>query len=480
MAFKAGEIVFEIKGETKSLHDAMNDVSAKVKGSFGDVSRVVGTAMTGAGLAITGFATAAIYDFVETGSAINDMALRTGMGVEALQEFGYAAGLSGGSMDDVEKAAKKMSQVIFEAGEEAKAAGAKQQEAWAKGSTEVITATGSYTQALATLGLSYAQLKDMKPEDQFTTIGFALADVSNATDRAALAQQMFGRGGMTLLPMLSEGRAGFAAMADEAKRLGLIMDAESVAAADKLGDELGKLKAGMRGLGFDVGEVLVPALLSLVGNVRSVMDTFSGWRDQNPALFDSIAQIVVVVGAVMAALGPLIVLLPGLAAGWSMVSGAVSAAGVVFGAIAAAVSAPVAAVVGGIAAIAAAAVGLYYYWDQVKAGLISIWEAISAAWLWAWGPIIDGIKWLQSVGLSVLEKAQGLLGYGGGGPQYAMAGPQAGFVGGGPQFAMAGGGGGGGGNVFNMSFQISGMNDPAAASREIAEHLRRELGGRGI
>ena len=476
MAFKAGEIVFEIKGETKSLQDAMNDVSAKVKGSFGDVSRVVGTAMTGAGLAITGFATAAIYDFVETGSAINDMALRTGMGVEALQEFGYAAGLSGGSMDDVEKAAKKMSQVIFEAGEEAKAAGAKQQEAWAKGSTEVITATGSYTQALATLGLSYAQLKDMKPEDQFTTIGFALADVSNATDRAALAQQMFGRGGMALLPMLSEGRAGFAAMADEARRLGLIMDAESVAAADNLGDELDKLKAGMKGLGFDIAQTLVPALLSLVGNVRGVMDTFSGWRDQNPALFDSLAKIVIVGGAVMAALGPLLIMLPGLVSAFSIVKTAVVAVGAVFTALAAAVGAPVAVVGLVIANIVVWGWALVENWEAVKGALISLWQGIAEAFKLIFAPIFLAWEMLEGMWLDAEREAR----YGGG-PQYATAGPGGGGgsgFGGGPQYAMAGGGGGGAG--INMTFNVSGMSDPAAFSRMVADQLRLELRSRGL
>lgn len=327
MSLQAGDIVFNITGDDTQLKDAL----AKVKNHFAVTSKAVGVAMTAVGGAITGFAAAAVKDFVETGSAINDMAGRTGMGTTALQELGYAAGLSGGSMDDVEKAAKKMSKVIFEAGEESKTAGAKQAEAFAKGSKEIITASGANTDALSALGLSYEKLKGMKPEDQFKTIGFALADVKDATTRAALAQQMFGRAGTSLLPMLSEGKAGFQAMADEAHKLGLIMDEESVASADRLGDEWDKLKAGLRGLGFDIAEVLVPTLIELATDVRQIMETFSGWRKENPALFDSITQIVIVVGGLMVALGPLVMMMPGIATTFSLLGTAAGAAAGVAG-----------------------------------------------------------------------------------------------------------------------------------------------------
>lgn len=482
MAFQAGDIIFQITGDIKGLNAAMGDVNASVRKSFGDVSQAVGAAMTGAGLAITGFAALAISDFVETGSAINDMALRTGFGTTALQEFGYAAGLSGGSMDDVEKAAKKMSTVIFGAGEEAKAAGEKQQEAWAKGSQEVITTTGAYTDALAMLGLSYTQLQAMSPEEQFKTIGFALADVSDATTRAALAQQFFGRAGTTLLPMLSEGRAGFQAMADEASRMGLIMDAESVAAADRLGDEIDKLKGSLKGLGFDVAKTLIPALSSLVTDVRAVMDSFSVWRDSNPALFDSITKIVVVIGAVMAVVGPLLMMLPGLVSGWTLVTGAIKIVGGAFAALGAAVGAPVGIIVGAIALIVAAGTALYYYWDEIKTGLTKIWQAIASAWLYIWGPIIEGIIWLRDTGLSILQKAQSFIGYGGGGggSQYVTAGPG----GGGSQYATAGGamaqgGGMGGGATINMSFYLYG-GDAQKNSRDIADTVAMELRARGI
>lgn len=54
MAFKAGDIIFELKGDIKGLNDAMAQASANVRSSFGNISNTVGTAMMGAGAAILG------------------------------------------------------------------------------------------------------------------------------------------------------------------------------------------------------------------------------------------------------------------------------------------------------------------------------------------------------------------------------------------------------------------------------------------
>lgn len=473
MALNAGDIVFDIKADDTQLRQALD----QAKGAFSGASMAMGTAMTAAGVAITGFATQAVMDFVETGSAVNDMALRTGLSAEKLQELGYAAGLSGASMDDVEKAAKRMSMVVFQAGEESKAAGVKQQEAWAKGSTEVVKATGTYTDALGMIGLSYQELSTLTPDQQFLEVGFALAGVEDATMRAALAQQLFGRTGTALLPMLAEGRGGFQAMADEARRLGIVMDASSVAAADKMGDSVDKLKAAFRGFAFDVAEVLLPALLRIVNGAQNIMDTFAAWRAANPALFDSIASLVIVIGGVMTVLGPLLIALPSLVGAFTAVKTAVVAVGAVFAALSAAIGAPVAVVGLVIANLIVWGWAIVENWAAIKEALAAVWRGIVETFKLIFAPLF--LAWEMMEGMWLDAERQTRFG---GGPQYAMAGPGGG---GGPQFASAGprgggGGNGGGGSGINMSFNIYGAGDPTAVSRQIAEQLRIELGARGL
>ena len=45
MAFKAGDIVFELSGDIKGLNDAMGAASKSVQKNFGDISGFVGKAM---------------------------------------------------------------------------------------------------------------------------------------------------------------------------------------------------------------------------------------------------------------------------------------------------------------------------------------------------------------------------------------------------------------------------------------------------
>lgn len=431
VAIEVGDAVWRIKGDPGPLQNDLAKSEAMIANSYDKASRkagatfaenirkaslIAGAAMTAAGAVITGFATKAIMDFVDTGSAINDMAARTGMGTTALQEFGYAAGLSGASMDDVEKAAKRMAQTIFGAGEESKAAAEQQAAAFAKGSTEIVAATGANTQALAYLGLTYQDLANLSPEQQFAKIGFAIGAVKDATAQAALAQTIFGRSGTMLLPMLSEGEAGFRAMAAEADRLGLIMSQKDVAAADELGDTMDQLKAALAGTAREVASALAPMLIELAGQVREAAIAFAAWREQNPALVDSIVRLTVAAGAVMAVLGPLLLLLPGLISAWGILKGAVLAVSGAFSALAAAVGAPVALVVAAVAAVAAAGYMLWQNWDAVKSGLITAWETIKSAFFTIWGPIIDAIMWLANTGLGVLNKVGGFFGFGGGGP----------------------------------------------------------------
>ena len=73
-------------------------------------------------MALAGFAVGAVKSFLETGEALDKMSKRTGFSVEALGELKFAAEQSGSSIESIEKATKKMSAVIFDAGDGMKSA----------------------------------------------------------------------------------------------------------------------------------------------------------------------------------------------------------------------------------------------------------------------------------------------------------------------------------------------------------------------
>jgi hypothetical protein len=90
--------------------------------------------------------------------------------------------------------------------------------------------------AFAKLGVDTKTNGELKSrQDLFFETAGALADVSNETERAALAQQLFGRSGLELLPLLSQGRAGLEAQRAALAQMAVVSPA-AIKAADEFGD----------------------------------------------------------------------------------------------------------------------------------------------------------------------------------------------------------------------------------------------------
>ncbi len=84
-------------------------------------------------------------------------------------------------------------------------------------------------QKLQELGISLQSLND--PTKSFTDKWFELADaiqkIDDPTKQAALAVEMFGRNGMTLLPLLRMTREQFTEWGNDASKMGLVLDEQT-------------------------------------------------------------------------------------------------------------------------------------------------------------------------------------------------------------------------------------------------------------
>ena len=81
----------------------------------------------------------------------------------------------------------------------------------------------------ARLPKSASDLVGKTPEEQFLLLANALVAVTDASTRAALAQDIFGRAGTNLLPLLQKGEEGMAALRQQARDLGIVMSADAAA-----------------------------------------------------------------------------------------------------------------------------------------------------------------------------------------------------------------------------------------------------------
>ena len=155
-------------------------------------------------------------------------------------------------------------------------------------------------------------------------------------------------------------------------------------------------KAALQVLAVEIGTAVLPALNMLLEQTKPLIIAFSEWITKNPEVSGTLLTIVASLGAAMAAIGPILIALPGLATAWGWVSSAVTAVGSVITAFIAGAAWPI---VAAIAAIVAAASALWYYWDEVKSGLTAIWNGISSAFWSIFGPIIEGIQAMTGWGI---------------------------------------------------------------------------------
>lgn len=279
-------------GDAKILISAEDKASAQMKGiersldSLGKQATKAGLIMMAAGVAIAAAVFKMADSYTKAGDEVAKMAKRTGWSTEALSEMRYAAKLSGTSIESLEKGMKRMSSTI----EDAK---------------DGLSTT---TIAFDKLGLSIEDVKAMSPEEQFWAIANALAEVEHEGTRAALAQDMFGRAGTELLPMLAAGTEGIADMRQEAHDLGLVFTEEASVACEDFQDAITKLKEALAGLGAEIIDDLIPVLENYIEKAIEIVERMTVWADAHPGLAEGLlklAAILMVGGALLLGLGML-------------------------------------------------------------------------------------------------------------------------------------------------------------------------------
>lgn len=248
--------------------------------SFGSGMAVIGAGVSAVGTALLGPLAAAVHKFADVGSELNDASARMGIAAGALAEIGYAAEQSGASMEAVETSIKRMQKLLGAA---------------ADGSKEAIS-------TLRDLGLTFTELNNLRPEDQFQRIGERLAAMPADFKRTSAALAVFGKQGTVLLPMLDT----LAEMRQEARDLGLAPSDDAVKMADDLGDAFHRLKRAAGAVVFEVGAALGEAVLSGTKTITGIVVAVGRWVKQNQKLVTTVAAVgagLVVAGGAITALG---------------------------------------------------------------------------------------------------------------------------------------------------------------------------------
>lgn len=223
-----------------SLGDLVVNLTANSKGVQSGLQEAQGY-MTAFAAASVAFATASVAQFVRVGSAFDDMAKRTGVSVEALSTLSYAAKLSDTSIESVQGGLMKMAKLMG----------------------EVRSGSAQAAEKLQALGLSTTQMLAANPEQQLKMVADAIAGISDPSQQAAAAMEIFGKGAGDLLPLLQMGGKGIEYMQQKGVEFGAMITDDMAASAAELGDSIDNLLTSFTGLAMVIGSFVADILTPL-------------------------------------------------------------------------------------------------------------------------------------------------------------------------------------------------------------------------
>jgi hypothetical protein len=231
----------------------------------------------------------------DQGDRVRDLSIQLGMSTEFISGMGYAADLSGSSLEGFAKGAAKMERAVV----------------------ELSKGTITQVEAFDRLGLTYTSLKNLSPEQQFLTIAERMSLMEDKGLRLATAIDIFGKSGADLIPLLAEGSEGITAMTAEAERLGLVMSQEFADASDSFNDNLTRSQGVVEGLKRQFAEGLLPQLSAVMEAFVESADSTESWTEVGTffgnlvrvlvAGFITLREIVILTGETIWATGKVIV-----------------------------------------------------------------------------------------------------------------------------------------------------------------------------
>ena len=260
------KLTAEIDSDTRGLlrglaqaNAATSTTASRIRNSGKAVNKSflamgIAAAKAGAVIAAAGFAASkawrAVGGLINNADKIGKLSEKTGLSVDMLQRLETAAGLADGSIDSIDRATRRMAGTILDA------------------SKGMATAKD----ALSLAGIELPELEGKSTETQLLTILKGLSKIEDKSKRLAIAEDIFGRSGGQLLPMLKGGVNAFSDLLKEREKLGPIFTQEQIESAEKYNDAVLRVKTHLAALIGDSILNKLPALTEQFGELHQVFN----------------------------------------------------------------------------------------------------------------------------------------------------------------------------------------------------------------
>lgn len=226
----------KIKNELSSAVDKLaSDVKKTAAVTAGIITALGGVTMSAA----------------NTADELNTLSKVTGLSTEELQRFNYASSLIDVSTETLQGSLKKL----------------------VRNMQTASSGTGDAYEAFKALGVtitdSAGQLRSN--EEVFYDVIDALGRVENVTQRDAYAMNIFGKSAQDLNPLIIAGSDALKEYGDQAERMGLVFDQNTLDKLNEANDKIDVAKQQLEGVKMLVGSELVESFDSLFGGVDKLL-----------------------------------------------------------------------------------------------------------------------------------------------------------------------------------------------------------------
>lgn len=186
---QAKEAVAKMTALGQDVPPGIQRIADAAKGAGSQLDNMKNFALSAAGAFGVAFSVGAVVQFgksvFDSASKIHDLAEQMGISTDAVQGFKFAAEQAGSSLDTVGTAITKMNSHLAEGDK-------------------------STVKALKDAGLSFQDIRNMRPEDAFLAITDAIQQIPDPMVQSDVALKLFGKSAAELLPAIKEGFRGAA------------------------------------------------------------------------------------------------------------------------------------------------------------------------------------------------------------------------------------------------------------------------------
>ncbi len=229
----------------------LDDDIAALEQGFAQLGLVTAGVMAGIATAIGGAAVTLGKFTADTAMSAREaaeLAQVLDLGTTAAQEMAGAFRLAGQDTDDLTDAFNTL----------------------ADRAADAVDGAQSMRDDFKLVGIDWQQLRDLRPEEIWNLYSDAVANSTDVTRRNASVVRTLGDDvGRRLLPLLLRGADGFAALRQEARELGLVLDEETVAAGLEFELQMERMTAAAEGLRNEVGAALLPVVNDLTDDIMA-------------------------------------------------------------------------------------------------------------------------------------------------------------------------------------------------------------------